>query len=416
MAGQRLCGGQPAGSPFVIAILTTVLALPVFAQQAMPDASQMAGVPLPAPELPDGTVTVRLMRERIGNNIVGHPVTLKAGQDTRSGKTDEQGRAQFTGLPPGVTVVAEATVDGEALKSQEFPTPPRGGVRVALIAGIAEAAARARAAAEAAAKEPPRQGIVTFGGDSRVILEFQDDRLQVFYLLDIVNSARTPIDTGGPLVVELPAAATSATLMQGSSKLAVVNGKGVTITGPFPPGITAVQLGYTLPNNDDSLTLTQTWPAAMDQVFVAIEKIGNLQMSSPQLPEVQDADASGTTFVMGRGQRLNAGQPLTLQISGLPHRNRIVTQVGFGVALLVLAIGLWAAFSAQPARNAHAAGLAARKEKLFRDLVELERQRAAGRLDEKRFATKRQALMTELERVLGELDRSPSGGGEGLAA
>ena len=97
--------------------------------------------------------------------------------------------------------------------------PPRGGVRVALIAGIAEAAARASARRrKPRAKEPARPGIVIFGGDTRVILEFQDDNLQVFYLLDIVNGARTPIDTGGPLVIELPRAPTGATLMQGSSQ------------------------------------------------------------------------------------------------------------------------------------------------------------------------------------------------------
>ena len=57
-------------------------------------------------------------------------------------------------------------------------------------------AARETAEAEAAAKAPARAGIVVFGGDSRVIFEFQDDNLQVFYLLDIVNGARTPIDGG----------------------------------------------------------------------------------------------------------------------------------------------------------------------------------------------------------------------------
>src|SRR5262245_61752330 len=64
--------------------------------QQMPDPSQMAGRALPAPELAAGTVSVRLFRERVGNNIVNHPVTLtgqKEGPKTVS--TDEQGRAQF---------------------------------------------------------------------------------------------------------------------------------------------------------------------------------------------------------------------------------------------------------------------------------------------------------------------------------
>src|SRR5687767_10365876 len=172
--------------------LLVVLAIaPAAPAQNMPDPSQMAGVPLPAPELAAGTVTVRVMREQIGNNIAGQLVTLKSGATTNTAKTDAQGRAQFIEIPAGTMVVASTTVDGETLTSQEFPVPATGGVRVALIAGLQAAAARARTAAEAAAKEPARPGIVVLGGETRIILEFQDDNLQVFYLLDIQNAART---------------------------------------------------------------------------------------------------------------------------------------------------------------------------------------------------------------------------------
>ncbi len=107
-------------------------------------------------------------------------------------------------------VTAETVVDGETLTSQTFPVPAESGVRVALVAGIAAAAAREKAAAEEGARQPARQGVVVFGGETRIILEFQDDNLQVFYLLDIVNSARTPIDPGGPLMIDLPQVAAGA--------------------------------------------------------------------------------------------------------------------------------------------------------------------------------------------------------------
>jgi hypothetical protein len=64
----------------------------------MPDPSAIAGTPLPAPELPDRTVTVRVVRERMGNNIAGQDVTLTVGQNKRTLKTDAQGRVQFDGL------------------------------------------------------------------------------------------------------------------------------------------------------------------------------------------------------------------------------------------------------------------------------------------------------------------------------
>jgi hypothetical protein len=384
--------------------------------QQMPDPSQMAGVPLPAPELPNGIVSVRLMREQIGNNITGHDVTLEVGSELRTAKTDAQGRAQFADLQPGATVRAAAVVDGEALVSQPFSVPPRGGIRVALIAGLQAAAAREKAAAEAGAKAPPRPGVVVIGGESRVILEFQNDALQVFYVLDIVNGARTPIDTGEPLVIDLPSAAATATLMQGSSRLASVNGDRVTITGPFPPGTTAVQVGYTLPYSGDSVTIEQPWPAAVEQVFVAVEKVGNLMMTSPQLPEQQEADASGTRFVMGRGPRINPGGALTLTLTGLPHRDTTVRDVGAGIAGLVLLLGLWACVKGSPGRPTRDAQLEARREKLLNELVELEVQRKNGRVDDKRYAARRQTLVMQLERVYGELDRPPSSGGEGVAA
>ena len=101
------------------------------------------------------------------------------------------------------------------------------------------------------------------GGETRIILEFQDDHLQVFYLLDIVNSARTPIDPGGPLVIDLPADAAGAATMQGSSSLASLKGHRLQINGPFPPGTTQVQAGFRLPYSGDRVSLTQRWPATL---------------------------------------------------------------------------------------------------------------------------------------------------------
>src|SRR5688572_6317339 len=308
-----------------VVALVLLQAISVAAQQ-MPNPSEMAGRPLPAPELATGTVSVRVVRERMGNNIANHPVTLNvAGQtNARTATTDAQGRAQFTDLTPGATITVEAVVDGENLRSQEFPVPSGGGVRVALIAGLEAAAARERAEAEAAAKQPARPGVVVFGGETRVILEFQDDNLQVFYLLDIVNGARTPIDIGEPMLIELPEGAAGAGAMEGSSTLATVQGDRIRITGPFPPGTTQVQVGYRLAYSGDSVTLEQKWPAAIEQLFVAAEKVGELRIESPQFSQQQQASAGGAPFVMATGGRINAGETLTLHLSGLPHRSTLM--------------------------------------------------------------------------------------------
>ena len=99
----------------LIVTFCLLLAPAVGRAQQMPDPSQMAGRPLPAPELPGGTVSVRLFRERVGNNIANHPITLKSASfkgGSQTVNTDEQGRAQFTGVAIGAAVTAEAAVDG----------------------------------------------------------------------------------------------------------------------------------------------------------------------------------------------------------------------------------------------------------------------------------------------------------------
>ena len=376
--------------------------------QQMPDPSQMAGRPLPAAELAPGTVSVRVFRERIGNNVVKQAVTLRSPEGTLSATTDDQGRAQFPGLKPGTMVTAEAVVDGETLTSQTFPVPAESGVRVALVAGIAAAAAREKAAAEEGARQPARQGVVVFGGETRIILEFQDDNLQVFYLLDIVNSARTPIDPGGPLMIDLPQVAAGAGTMQGSSSLASLQGNRLRINGPFPPGTTQVQVGFRVPYRGDRVALTQTFPAAVEQLFVAAEKVGNLQIASPQFSQQQEANASGGPFLMATGGRINPGDTLTLNLSGLPHHSNVVRDVGVGFGVIVLIVGLYLGFTGKPSQGEDAQ-LKQRREKLYADLMALEEQRRKGRIDDDRYATRRESLVAQLERVMGELDHDPVG-------
>src|SRR5688572_33381084 len=93
------------------------LARPAQAQE-MPDPSLMHGRPLPAPELRDGTVTVRVVREALGNDAPGQQVRVTVGGTTKTATTDQQGRAEFTGLPAG-EARAEATRSEERRVGKE---------------------------------------------------------------------------------------------------------------------------------------------------------------------------------------------------------------------------------------------------------------------------------------------------------
>ena len=256
---------------------------------------------------------------------------------------------------------------------------------------------------------------MVFGGETRIILEFQNDNLQVFYLLDIVNNARFPVDIGNPIYIEFPTGAAGAGAMEGSSPLATVQGDRLRINGPFPPGTTQVQVGYRYPYSGSTASLVQKWPAAIEQLFVAAEKVGDLRISSSQFSQQQEANAGGTPFLMATGPRLNAGETLTIQLSGLPHHSMMMRNVGLAAGALILLAGLWFAFRGRPV-DRDEAELAKRRERLLTDLVKLESQRQQGQVDERRYAARRQSLVAQLERVMGELDRGPSGSGEGVAA
>jgi hypothetical protein len=397
------------------------------AQINMPDPSIIHGKALPAPELAVGTVTVRVVREAIGNNVTGQDVRVTAGGTARTARTDEQGRAEFTGLTAGAEARAETTVNGEQLVSDPFTVPTQGGLRVILVAGLKEAAARREKEAATAAAAPPVRGSVVFGPNSRVLMEFRDDTLQVFYVLDILNNARSRVDIGGPLIIDLPSGAAGASVLEGSSPSATVSGDRVTIIGPFASGNTSVQVAFQLPYDRANLAVQQTWPAAVEQVTVAIEKVGSVSMSSPQFSTVGEIRSeAGTPFLLASGPALATGATLNVQLTDLPVHSTTPRYVALGLAVVIIALGAWFAFGYRPQTGETRRRLIQRREKLLKELATL-RQRA-GDGSASRDTTgksspsddaRRQRLVAELEQIYGQLDdvgSGPQGGGKDVAA
>jgi hypothetical protein len=110
------------------------LGLAGVALDAAPAAAQMAaalGRPLPSPDLPVGTVSVRVVAGSAASPVVGTDVTLVVNGTPRQARTDSAGRATFPGLPVGATVVAKALdEDKTEHPSSEFAIPDSGGMRV----------------------------------------------------------------------------------------------------------------------------------------------------------------------------------------------------------------------------------------------------------------------------------------------
>jgi hypothetical protein len=354
---------------------------------------------------------VRVVRQSLANNVTNHPVELQAGDQLLTANTDANGRATFR--PPSVDTVLRAStvVDGERLESQEFPAPASGGVAVMLVAGLG---------GDAAAAEPAKPGTVSIGPDSRFVIDLVDDTMQVYYLLEVINPAAYPVNPPKPIILDLPSGASGATALQGSSPQVVVRGDRVIVTAPFAPGVTSVQIGYTMPYSRGELTLNQKLPVDLAAVTVIVRKIGEMGLSSAQLSRQQETTIQGEQYVMGAGPAISADGTLTLELAGLPHHSSVPLTVTAVLAAGMALVGLWAALG-RSNRGADAGRrklLESRREKAFAELVKLEEQRRTGKLDPVRHQSRKAILVAQLERIYGELDdRGPiTGGDEGLAA
>ena len=222
--------------------LLTVLLMPIAPAaparaQEMPNPRQMSGVPLPVGDVAAGTVTVRVLRGSFANPVTSQTVELTGGPSPLQAVTNDAGRAEFTGLKPGTRLRASAVVAGERLESQAFDVPVSGGIRLMLVAADPAAEAGAAqgapgAAASGAAAPAGVPGQVVFGEESRFIFEFGEDGMSVFYVLQVVNRAGVAVEPAAPLVLDLPANARRATILEGSSPQATVAGTRVQIAGP----------------------------------------------------------------------------------------------------------------------------------------------------------------------------------------
>lgn len=380
---------------------------PAFAQFQMPDPKEMSGIPRPVTDLPAGHVSVRLIRGQLSNNIQGHPVEMHAGGKVQTVKTDENGRAEFSGVAAGTTVRATATVDGERLESQEFPWPGDGGIRVMLVATL-------KGGDGPAPVFQPQPGNVVLGDQTRVIIDHADGALQIYYILDIQNTARAPVQPASAVVLDMPTGAQSTTVLVGAPK-AVARGDRVTVSGPFASGQTPVEVAYRILVDSGDVTVDQKMPLPVPNLAVLIKKIGDLSLSSPQLPNVQEREFEGERYILAQGPAIPAGGTLSLAISGLPHHSPLPRRLTLGLAILILGSAFWAA-SRKPAPTANATRvkqLTGKREKIFNELVRLEQQRRAGSVDAAKYAERRPALIAQLERVYRDLD---AGGGQGAAA
>jgi hypothetical protein len=384
--------------------LVTVAALLVLCGGAalvaqMPDLRQMSGQPLPSGELPTGSISVRVVRQTIANNVSGVAVELIPAEGTatalKSMATDAGGRAVFADAPPGATLRATTTVDGERLVSQPFTVPTSGGLRILLAAGLSAQGGQANAPAGAPA-QPAAPGSIVLGGQSRMVVELAEGSIEVFCLFDIVNPTGHAVTLPSPIVFEAPADATNAAALEGSSPLIKVEGSRGSVVGPLPPGATSVQFAYRVPASSSSLQVRQVLPLAASQLTVIVRKLGDLTVTLNPERGRREAPIEGRTYLVLNGGSVAPGGAVEVSIDGLPAHPRWPRVVALSLAALVLVVGVWALASGASPDARDEQRLRADRAERFDELVALERRLAKKSAPEPGAIDRRARLLEEI--------------------
>ncbi len=375
-----------------------LLCLAALSALAQPDPRQMSGIPRPDPNLSDGSITVRVIRGSFTNNVAGQEVELRAGDRGSTADTDAEGRATFMSLNPGEQVTVATELDGAVLESLPFAAPGRGGVAVLLVG----------AAGDAGDAPAARPGRVTLSQESRILLELGEEQIEVYYLLDVFNQAAWPVEPDPPFEFPLPPGAQAGTVLQGSTPRTLIDGPRVWVQGAFEPGVTPVQVASILSYSGDSLVLSQAFPANFEQLLVFVEKWGTVDVTSAQFErrgEMTAAETGRSALIWGTGRGVSAGQPVVLELSGLPHHSGWPRIIALSLSGLIAALSIVGSVGAGgeggPDRRE---ALERRREKLFTELVKVERQHRQGRIGPTRYGTRRADLIEQLQAVLVDLD------------
>jgi hypothetical protein len=323
--------------------------------------------------------------------IGGEGAPLSAELDGAEG----EGSARFTGVAAGDRVyTAEITVDKRVYSAAPFMmTAAAGAQRLILVHD---------------------RLLFAFQGGAQI----DDDDLGVELQLIVANMTGVPFDTGPEgVLLPLPRGFTSAQLKDDdpARRAAIEAGAGVRLTGVVPPGQREVVVQFALPIRDGRVTLEMPAPLGMFQSELFIVKSGEMVLvpraGVSTAPRVERAD-DGREFYALSNLTLTPGTTLELEIAGLPEPSRwqawarglagVVVVALVSLALVVAARRPRARKPVAPAQQRHE--LYARRDRLYAELVALERARAAGRIEGGPFETQRKAIMTKLVLVHRELD------------
>jgi hypothetical protein len=362
---------------------------------------------MPAPDLPAKTLEVRTLDEN-GRPLPNMTVQLGTAAPGGEGKlqvtrivTNAQGIARFTGLATGATVGYAAVVDyhGMRLGTQPFTMPETGGVRADI----------------RALPRTSDPSIISIGSGGRVVLQMHDDVLQILEMLPIENRTDKLFDPG-PGGVEIPLPKGFVNAEAGESdrgKLEIRKNYGIAVHGPIAPtrgnggANNEITFAFTVPYYGSTYDFHQLMSNGLGATTLIVEEHGNLSVEGPGIGARQERELNGHKYWVMPIEAIAPGQKLSFLVTGLPAPD-YTGRIASGTLALLLVVAS-VVFGRKPAggRNQLVADrdrLMERREALFQQLVEAERERrtqtgagADGAKD------RRNQLVAKLESVYRDL-------------
>jgi hypothetical protein len=300
--------------------------------------------------------------------------------------------ASFTNVPvgPDHVYVARARQGGRLYQSRPFMLTARSGARTQILA-IGQILVG-----------------VHMGGD------LDDDRFRFEARFFLGNLTGVPYDPR-PEGIELPLPAGHAGARLAEEEMAsvikIVQGQGVVWNKILPPGQHDVTVQWTMPVDKGSVEIDLPTPHGIFQGQVILEHIPGTTLVPPPgvKAQVRRLD-TGREFYVLNGIQTQPGGSLKLRLDGLPQHPASQLWIRLLITAFVLALCAWAMWAVlgTPSEKKDPVGrrseLVQTRDRLYDQLVHLEKQRAADRIAADRFHRERGELVAKLALLHRELD------------
>src|SRR6185295_20282549 len=88
---------------------------------------------------------------------------------------------------------------------------------------------------------------------------------------------------------------------------------------------------------------------------VVTKKVKNATLSSAQITRQQEFPVAEGTYLAGTGGKVAAGQPIAIEVSGLPHHSAVPSSIALALAVMIFVGGVWVSTRTADESSARAA-------------------------------------------------------------